>query len=752
MHKIIKQFIETEKPLIEILNDDFQPDQPVEVAFKLIMNHFNRESMPNEIYKKIDLAIEKGHPDEELYILFISFLVVFYGYKNMLQKSRSAYVISCSFEINKYHAVVQSFYHQMHSNYFLKIKDFENKEKASLLSLAKMPKNLPRYKGFLANYANILGVDGRLNELSAEDLAIIENFAEYNYIAITGILCNAFYTIDIKTLDKYFKLLQKKFKNYVSFKEENLRAIIDFYNGSFENKSALHPIHNNYISYFRALKHKDIDTAKKIYGAIEIFPDSYFFAIFHFIHFHHAFITNRFDVIENIIKKENLQTEHYIYDFFIARYCLIKNDFDSARFYYARLLKNCEKYKAFGRLKFEMQFALELSASAFYELMQPMANGFSQLHRASLTNIKANLEDPSLELNNVVGHSKIVKDIKKKVEKFADVQRPIFIWGETGVGKEVIARAIHEKSKQKDQPFLAVNCGGLTDTLLQSELFGHEAGAFTGAATAHKGIFEAAEEGVVFMDEFGEMSSKLQVSLLRVLENNEVLRVGGNKVRKIKCRIIAATNANIEVLIQRKLFREDLYHRLKQFSIYIAPLRERKEDIPDLIDYFLNEQNENHQQSFSPELLKCFQEYHWPGNIRELKNEVDRIKLLCGFKPIIEVNDVEIDWLKKLLQTTINMNIFQSHNTMSMQVLVDEQIHQRLLNKKLTFAERRHLQIKELFRQYKKLTRAQIADALQVGLLTTTKDLQKLCAEGVIIKRMPSRSPQSHYFELRENQ
>jgi transcriptional regulator with PAS, ATPase and Fis domain len=410
------------------------------------------------------------------------------------------------------------------------------------------------------------------------------------------------------------------------------------------------------------------------------------------------------------------------------------------------LLKNVEKFQAIGRLKYEMQFAFELTGLSFFELMQPIQSPIPDDINKALAKDLISSTVISIGLDRMIGKSAVVLDIKKKIKKYADIQRPILVIGETGAGKEIVARAIHEESTHKNKPFLAINCGALTDTLLQSELFGYEAGAFTGAVTPHKGIFEAAEDGVVFMDEFGEMSPKLQVSLLRVLENNEVMKVGGTKVKKINCQIIAATNANIDELISKKLFREDLYHRLKQFTISIPPLRERKEDLPELINYFFNQQNNNQKQELSKELMLAFQEYHWPGNIRELKNEIDRIKILCGYKPIIEMQDIELEWLKKNTDLNSIKNLASEKKESSNSDT--EQMHQRILDKKLSKSDKRLQQIKVLFQQYKQLTRGQIAAALQISLITTSKDLDHLCEEGFIIKRMPSKCLRSYYFEL----
>jgi transcriptional regulator with PAS, ATPase and Fis domain len=227
------------------------------------------------------------------------------------------------------------------------------------------------------------------------------------------------------------------------------------------------------------------------------------------------------------------------------------------------------------------------------------------------------------------------------------------------------------------------------------------------------------------------------------------MRVGGTKARQIKCRIIAATNSNIEELIAKKLFREDLFHRLKQFSIYIPPLRERKEDIDELIYYFLHQQNAEHTQVLSNELMLKFHEYHWPGNIRELKNEIERIKILCGYKPIIESQDIDIAWLDKkpvAAEKSVANQINKKLENTSIQ-----QVNESGFTKNLTFSDMRRQQLILLFQKYKKMTRGQIAQILQVNLLTVTKDLRRLCEEGVIIKKMPTKSPRSHYFEILSN-
>lgn len=749
MHKIIKDFIQTDKPLQDIVKQEKQESQPVEIAFYLVLQNLNREPQPEATYQKIDAALEKGHPDEEVFLLFLSFLMIFYGYKGMPLKSESIFRILNSFEVTKYQPEIQAFYYQCCAYYYINTLEFKKREEANLLSILKMPKNSPRYIGFLINTSQIVGVYGRLYDLPQEDLLILEKNVGKTYVSVTGSLFNAFFIVNLKLIDKYYHILKSKFKKDVRFKEHLFQSVIDFLNGDFDEKKSLDPVINTCISYYKALKNRNLETAKLLFSINEgVYPDGNFYCIFNFIKFHHAFVSGRYDIIEDIIKNPEKQMESYILDFFIVRYFLVKNNLDLARYYYARLLKNCEKYQAMGRLKFEMQFAFEISAFSFFELTQPLQAKISDVTNNTLAVALIAREKVSLGLNRIIGSSKAIVEIKKNIKKFANIQRPILIKGETGVGKEVVSRAIHEESELKDKPFLAINCGTLTDTLLQSELFGYEAGAFTGAVNARKGIFEIAENGTVFLDEFGEMSPKLQVSLLRVLENNEIRRVGSAKAQKIKCRIIAATNANIEELIQKKLFREDLYHRLKQFTITIPPLREHKEDLPELIDYFLNQKGIEQPQSLSKDLFLQFQTYHWPGNIRELKNEIDRIKVLCGYKPIIEEYDIKLDWVNNEIHPPLE--VIPSHNISSDDSKDKSNSgNDLILVNKLSHADKREQKIIHLFQKYKKITRDQIVKTLEVSGPTITKDLQRLCTKGVIIKRMPTLSPQSHYFELK---
>ncbi len=236
--------------------------------------------------------------------------------------------------------------------------------------------------------------------------------------------------------------------------------------------------------------------------------------------------------------------------------------------------------------------------------------------------------EPKATFHGMVGSSQEMKKLYKQVKQVAIVNSPVLITGESGTGKELIARAIHLESERKDKQFLAVNCGAFSDTLLESELFGHEKGAFTGAIRQHKGIFEQADSGTILLDEIGEVSQKMQVKLLRVLQGNPFQRVGGSHEISVDVRVIAATNRNMKEAIKAKQMREDLYFRLNVLPIEIPPLRDRQSDLPELINYFIDMKCKSlgKKHPIVPdEAINKLIQYSWPGNIRELENFIERL-------------------------------------------------------------------------------------------------------------------------------
>ena len=248
-------------------------------------------------------------------------------------------------------------------------------------------------------------------------------------------------------------------------------------------------------------------------------------------------------------------------------------------------------------------------------------------HQELLSEVKSKSSD------NMIGKSPSLQKVNNLINKVADSKISILITGESGVGKEVVADAIQQKSSRRDKPFIKVHCAALSESLLESELFGHEKGAFTGAETLHKGKFELADGGTIFLDEIGEINPGVQVKLLRVLQEKKFERVGGEKTIEVDVRVISATNKTLEDEVKQKHFREDLYFRLKGIEIMVPPLRERKDDIPLLLNNFLlkyNKENNKNIKGFSNSAKNILFNYDWPGNVRELQHCVESAVVMAS--------------------------------------------------------------------------------------------------------------------------
>ncbi len=262
--------------------------------------------------------------------------------------------------------------------------------------------------------------------------------------------------------------------------------------------------------------------------------------------------------------------------------------------------------------------------------------------RESYEEIEKEKEDLKRELkgkysiDNVIGLSDKMQEVFESINRVAPSKATVLLRGESGTGKELVAKAIHYMSPRSKGPFIKFNCASIPEGLLESELFGHEKGAFTGAIAARSGKFELAHKGTVFLDEIGDLPITLQPKILRVLQEREFERVGSEKTQKVDVRIITATSRNLEALVSHNKFREDLYFRLNVIPLFLPPLREREEDIPVLIDYFLKKFNKENKRSISIDksALKILLHYNWPGNVRELENTIERLVIMTGTKKI----------------------------------------------------------------------------------------------------------------------
>ncbi len=305
------------------------------------------------------------------------------------------------------------------------------------------------------------------------------------------------------------------------------------------------------------------------------------------------------------------------------------------------------------------------------------------------------------DFDTVLGHSRGLQQVIQLARKVAVTDVPVLLTGETGTGKEVFAQAIHNGSARAKQPFVAINCSAFSKELLESEIFGHKAGAFTGALKDKKGLFEEANHGTIFLDEIGEMAYGLQAKLLRVLETGEYIKVGDTKPTKIDVRIVSATNRNLKEEIANSNFREDLYFRLSVFHLHLPPLRERREDIPELAAAFLKffaAKMGKQVKGFAADCQAWMQSYAWPGNVRELRNVIERALIICD--DYITLDDMPLDFRSSTLSgSAADGDDFE-----------------------LAEAEHRHIQ---RVLQYTKGNKAEAARLLKIGLTTLYRKIEE---------------------------
>ncbi|MGC8719204.1 MAG: sigma 54-interacting transcriptional regulator [Thermodesulforhabdaceae bacterium] len=338
---------------------------------------------------------------------------------------------------------------------------------------------------------------------------------------------------------------------------------------------------------------------------------------------------------------------------------------------------------------------------------------------------------------NIIGKSQVMKKVFYIVEKIAPSRSTVLITGESGTGKELIAKAIHYQSPRRDKPFVSVNCGALPETLLESELFGHERGAFTGAVQQRKGRFELAHEGTLFLDEISEMPLHLQVKLLRVLQEMEFERVGGTQTVRVDVRIIAATNRDLKKEVAAGRFRSDLFYRLNVVNIHLPPLRERSEDIPLLVAHFLDkygkEMGGGETFKVDREAMKCLMEYSWPGNVRELENVIERAMLLCS-NNVITLADLPLEVRQR------NIPLLDESETPQEQQEPLSYTGQPSLQQVPSFLSPRQVKGIEFIRKHGYITNKYYAEINKISSRHALRDLDDLISQGYVIRIGQGRS------------
>jgi DNA-binding NtrC family response regulator len=445
--------------------------------------------------------------------------------------------------------------------------------------------------------------------------------------------------------------------------------------------------------------------------------------------------------------------QHYLDDFFLARCLLLSGRRDEAGDRFAGALKAADTYAAQARLEFEMRLAADLPRDAVLRITRRCETIQSKPRLAPGDAPPLALptpDTPSLGINRIVGTSDAIRTVRDTILRFADSDVPVLITGETGTGKELVARAIHEAGPRSEQPFLAVNCAAISDSLLESELFGHEKGAFTGAASAHQGLFEDAASGTLLLDEIGDISPRLQTALLRVLETGEFRRVGSTQARTIACRILASTNADLDRRAREASFRRDILFRLRRLEVHIPPLHERRDDILPLATHFLNLGRESDAPAMlSARLCDRLRTYPWPGNVPELRNAIERMRLMNSDKQYYDVEDIDLHAAPgsvpaAALPPGVPLPVGAVPTVATAIPLPVATATTPLREGRSPVRRLQHL--RRLFAEHEILTRAEIIRTLDISPNTATKDLKVLCEEGCVRRIQPSASPRSAYF------
>lgn len=458
---------------------------------------------------------------------------------------------------------------------------------------------------------------------------------------------------------------------------------------------------------------------------------------------------------------------HFLDDFFYARVELLAGNTEIATEHFTQSITAAGHYGAQKRFDYELNIACEIRPGQLMHLTRSF-NPPVAPPSAPAAPIRVLPKMTRVGIERLIGPSRETAEIRKITKRFASLDVPVFVTGDTGTGKELVAHALHEAGSRRDSAFIPINCGAIVDTLLESELFGHQQGAFTGAARDHVGFFEEAGDGTIFLDEIGDISARLQVALLRVLESGEIRPIGSSKTKTIKCRIVAATNADLDKRVQSGEFRRDLLFRLRRLEIHIPMLRDRRTDILPLAQHFLDlGRQPNVHAALSDDLQTALRKYDWPGNIRELRNVIEQMRLLHSDKLAYVLEDLDPKFQKFLSTVRRSSKQRSSQGARPRETGVHQRRPSMVINRhpqsdsflpttdavtevigRNRTALRRIERIQQLFLEHKTFTRAEIIQLLHISPNTGTRDLKQLCEQGFIEKIMPTASSRSHYFQL----
>lgn len=756
LHPIMKDYLSSSESLDRIVLRHYDKNNFLETVWAQLIDEIHQKSMNQSLLESIDKAIVKGHSDPNIFMLFISIALSYNNAFMQFDKSHSLCSIALSLKQEKIKPIVRALFLQHYANLLRKEGKVSECMKLMDESLSLISSNDPRYSVILNNTFFMIAVQGKLKENGVYQLDSLQwaskedQFLYLTELKIENSIIIGDYEEGLALLNSYKANSQiglaPRFVDYT-----NLLQIIsgDLIEANYKEKE-----YKDLAKSLQLLLFGRVEESKQIFGNLmeSSIKKTLFKVIAYYLPINFEISLGNKGMAKLLLQeKEKKGDVSYFDDFFYGRLYLLENDLEKAERSFVRLLENVKRFGAMNRLIFELQFAKELNLDRQLQLL----NGWKLISKTVPNEEKPEViknawpKEKGIKL--LIGKSKAIRNVKDLVKKYAKLRAPVLITGETGTGKELVSRAIHDEGLFPDEPFLAINCGALTDSLLQSELFGYEAGAFTGAQKQRKGIFEAAGKGTVFLDEFGDISPKLQVSLLRVFELNEIRLLGGTTTRKIQCKIVIATNADLHKAVAEKRFREDLYFRMAKFEVKLPALREKKEDLPELIQYFLDKNCRPHENKMiSNGLILRLMDYHWPGNIRELKNEIDRLYILNPDITFLDVEHFDFSHLQLIGKYNQSTQSLTANQDIKIAEGTTDQGLSKIIRKGFSFEQHVEL-IKEMFKKYRKMTRNQIMEVNNISSTTATKCLKRLVRSGFIVRRTPTKSTRTDYFEFVDN-
>lgn len=753
MHPIIKELSNSNTSILEIVEKYYQKDQLLENTLLKLIKDLGKGQLGSVFFEEIDQAIISGHPDSELFILFVLYAINYFILIKYYKNANTLASIASSLLTKENNATVQTLYCQT----FARLKYDENNQtecrKYLIKLMSLMKEGQPRYNQYKLNCMNILGGMGQLNEMGVFNEIVPPSFTTkdeiISYFVAIFLNCgkNGDYLLGLKAI-KYFKI---NFPVVMKSELAKSEAFFKVMSGDFNENNHSDILFKQYVKVCLNLSNGNFEVAHdhlKILLNETKNPNHYFIENFPL---HFELSTKNIGKAKFILyEREQKGISNFMDGLYYGRLQLLEKKYLEADQSFIGLTENVKKYGAMNLLKFELNFAKEMRL--FDQLR--LINGWGESSVGIPIKASKKKEVIKGKINNgvdlLIGQTEKMVTIKNQIKKYSKLKDIVLITGETGTGKELVAKAIHEEGLHPKEPFLAINCGALTDTLLQSELFGYVTGAFTGAMKERKGIFESAGKGTVFLDEFGDISPKMQISLLRVLESNEIRLLGDTVNRYVQCKIVIATNVDLHKAVEENKFREDLFFRLARFELKLPSLRERIDDLSLLIQFFLDRNTgiDENRKIISINLLNELTTYHWPGNIRELKNEIDRLSILNPEVKMLDVEHFDFTHLQGFQRKIINKPQ-QVINEDTLPDIAKNEHHAQIIENGFR-KEKRFDLIKDLFRKYKKLTRKQIVEFTKTGQSTATNDLQMLCKAGFLVRKSPTKSPSTHYYEFNE--